>query len=143
MESTEAIKLSKQEALSIFCFLELSYISVLGHKLDLVKNSRDYSLLPEIKYLLLVVRIWKNYKSEKIRIFIQDIVELYINQIYKDENRMLMMTDLKFMIPFIFSFRNARSKKMVKQTAHNEEYVKLFQRNFQFLTQYQNQLSLF
>lgn len=143
METSESIKLSKQEALSIFCFLELDYSSVLEQKLDLVKNSRDYNLLPEIKYLLLVVQIWKNYKSEKIRNFIQDIVELFINQIYKDENKILSITDLKFMTPFIFSFRNARSKKIVKQTAHNEEYVKYFQRNFQVLANTQKQLSLF
>ena len=143
METSESIKLSKQEALSIFCFLELGYSNVLEQKLDLVKNSRDYNLLPEIKYLLLVVRIWKSYRSVKIRIFIQDIMELFINQIYKDENRMLLMTDLRFMIPFIFSFRNARSHKAVKQTAHNEEYVKHFQRNFQALAHTQKQLSLF
>lgn len=143
MEGSESIKLSKQEALSIFCFLELDYSGVLEQKLEILKKSKDYSLLTEMKCLILVVQIWKSYKSENIRIFIQDIVKLFINQIYKDENRMLLMTDLKFMIPFIFSFRNASSKKMVKQTTHNEEYVKLFQKNFQAFAHTQKQLSLF
>lgn len=143
METTEAIKLSKREALSIFCFLEISYSSVLEKKLEIVKQSKDYSLLPDIKYLLLVVRIWKSYKSEKIRNVAQDTMEMFIKDIYRDENRRLSINDLKFMIPFVFSFRNVRSKKAMRQTNHTENYVRFFQKNIQALAHTQKQLSLF
>jgi hypothetical protein len=143
MEPTEAIKLSKREALSIFCFLEIGYSSVLEQKLEIVKNTRDYSLLPELKYLFLVLKIWKCYKSEKIRDIAQDTMELFIKDIYRDENRRLSMTDLKFMIPFVFSFRNVRSQKAMKQTNHSENYVRYFQQKFQELAHKEKQLSLF
>ena len=38
IESKDARNLSKQEALSIFCFLELEYSRVLEEKLDIVKR---------------------------------------------------------------------------------------------------------
>ena len=143
MEQSEAIKLSKREALSIFCFLEIGYSNVLEQKHEIVKKSPEYSLISEIKCLLLVVNIWKRYKSEKIRNIVQDIMELFIKDIYNDENKRISINDLKFMIPFIFSFRNVRSKKAMKQIKHNEDYVKYFQNNFQSLVHPQKQLSLF
>jgi len=143
MNATADIKLSKREALSVFCFLELSYSSVLEQKLEIVKQSKDYSLLPDIKYLLLVVRIWKRYKSEKIRDIAQDTIELFLKDIYRDENRKLSMVDLKFMIPFVFSFRNVRSQKEMKQIKHSEDYVRSFQKHFQALVYKEKQLSLF
>ena len=143
METAEAIKLSKREALSVFCFLELSYSSVLEQKLELVKSSGDYSLLSELKYLFLVVNIWKSYKSEKIRDIAQDTMELFINDIYRDENRRLSMNDLKFMIPFVFSFRNVRSQKAMKLIKHSENYVRSFQECFQALAHKEKQPSLF
>ena len=143
MKPTEAIKLSKREALSIFCFLEIGYSSVLEQKLEIVKLSKDYTLITEIKYLLLVIRIWKSYKSEKIRDIAQDTMELFIKDIYQDQNRRESMTDLKFMIPFVFSFRNVRSQKAMKLIKHSENYVRTFQQQFQALTHKEKQLSLF
>ncbi|MDO9153558.1 MAG: hypothetical protein Q7U47_07625 [Paludibacter sp.] len=133
METKEAIKLSKQEALSIFCFLEISYSNVLEQKLEIIKNSRECSLLPDIKNLLLVVKIWKNYKSEKIRDIVQYTMELFIKAIYQSENRRLSMNNLKFILPLVFSFRKVRSQKAMKHTAHNEDYLRYFRNNFKAL----------
>ena len=70
-------------------------------------------------------------------------MELFIKDLYQDENRRISMNEFKFMIPFIFSFRNVRSHKAMKQTIHDEDYVRFFQNNFQALTSKQKQFSLF
>jgi hypothetical protein len=130
MEASEAMRLSKQEALSIFSFLEIGYSQVLEQKFEIVKLNRSDNLLTEMKRLLLVVRIWKTYKSDKIRNIVQDTTELFIKDIYQDENRKLSINDLTFMIPFVFSFRHVHSKKQLRQIKHNESYMKCFRKSY-------------
>ncbi len=130
MEASAAMRLSKQEALSIFCFLEIGYSQVLEQKLEIVKLNRNDNLLTEMKRLLLVVRIWKTYKSDKIRNIVQDTTELFIKDIYQDENRKLSINDLTFMIPFVFSFRHVSSKQELRQIKHNESYMKCFRKSY-------------
>ena len=124
------MSLSKQEALSIFSFLEIGYFRVLEQKLEIVKQSRSDNLLSEMKRLLLVVKIWKSYKSDKIRNIVQDTTELFIKDIYQDENRRLSIHDLTFLIPFVFSFRHVSSKQELRQIKHSESYMKYFRKSY-------------
>lgn len=128
MEPTEAIKLSKQEALSIFCFLEVGYSSVLEEKMKQVKNNPNAQKVYDIKLLVYIVSVLKCYKSVRISEIVQDALSLIINDLYVRKS-VYEVDELKFLFRFVFQFRNVKNKKEMPNIIDNE-YVAAFQKQY-------------
>ncbi len=128
METSESIKLSKQEALSIFCFLELGYSSVLDEKIKQVRLNPSQQKVFDLKMLVAVVSVWKHYQSTKIREITQDALFLIINDLYVSKS-VFYIKNLKFLFRFVFQFRNVKNKKEIPNII-DSEYVAAFQKQY-------------
>jgi hypothetical protein len=135
MEVRESMRLTKQEALSLFSYLEIEYTSVLNDKMQILKENPDTVLLNEMKRMVLVIKIYDHYKSPKVRDTIQDITALFIRDFYRDENRRISIRELSFLIQFIFSFRNVRVKKEIPLLKHNTSFLSYFKHCYRELAQ--------
>ena len=133
MEAKEAMRLTKQEALSLFCFLEINYSSVLENKLAILIGHPDSELLLEMKRMFLIITILKSYKSIRVRDAIQDTTALFIRDFYRDEQGRISVNDFGFLIRFLFRFRNVRLKNEILKLKHNEAFVVYFKKCYQEL----------
>jgi len=73
MENSE-IYLTKEEALSLFCFFGLNPASVLKDKCSLLTLSNHSLIYRDIRAMTLTVKMLLNYKSEPVRCIIHGMI---------------------------------------------------------------------
>lgn len=126
MEASVAMRLTKQEALSLFSYLEIGHKRVLLDKLELLKKNPDAVKLKEMKRMMLLISIWENYKSEKVRDKIMDLNALFIRDFYSEAIQRISIIELSFLVHLSFSYRNIKTKNAIRHLQHDEKFMRYF-----------------
>lgn len=113
MNELNSIQLTKNEALSLFCFRGLNPASLIREKQELLNTENHQSMFYDLRSMLLIVNILLNFKSEEVRYFIQDLCGLFINDIYKNNTETLSIKDVQFLIPILFKYHNTHDYRKI------------------------------
>lgn len=120
---TSIINLSKEDALAIFGSPYWDPVPVLNYwKTQFTDDNQDV-LYQEIKFLLLITKVYLNYSSPEVRLVIQNLCGRYIEEIYSKGQSELPLASLKFLCVVIFRHRNIKDYRKLKNPVYEEDYL--------------------
>ena len=125
----QKVTITKNEALSLFCFQKINPISVLREKQNLLTNENHELVITDLRGMALIVKILANYKSEEVRYIIQNLYAQFFNEIYKDENRVLPFCNFIFMISVLFRYRNIKDYRLIRTITFENKFIETVKEN--------------
>ncbi len=120
---TKAVNLSKEDAKTVFGVTECCPIANLRHWQSIFNNDYYPGLYAEIRFMMLILKTYLNYKSDDVRYIIQNMINKLIDDIYKSEEEEIDLASFKFLYPIIWQHRNFNTYKVLKKHVYKKELI--------------------
>ena len=79
--------------------------------------------------MILIIKIFLNYKSEDVRYFVQSLCGNFIDNIYKNSTTTVSVKDFKFLIRVILKYRNLTDYKQIDDVELDKSLVESIRQN--------------
>ena len=119
---TDEVYLSKTDAQAVFGFTEYNSLRVLRYWQSLLTSETHNTLYPALKFLVIVTKVYLNYRSADVGYAIKVAINKMIADIYPHEDDKRTLKSLMFMFSIIWLHRNIEHYKILK----NKEYDRNF-----------------
>ena len=122
------MELTKEEALSLFCFAEINPVLVLRDKYSEMTDANHAEYYRDLRKMTLLSRIYLSYRSSETRYIVQAICSRAITEIYTAQNiATIPCIKLMFLFRTVMRYRNLTDYKSIKNVPINldeTEYVR-------------------
>lgn len=129
MKEQHSIQLTKDEAISLFCFSGYDPSSLLHEKKSLLNSENHEYFMYDLWTMILIIKIFLNYKSEDVRYFVQSLCCNFIDNIYKNSTTTVSVKDFKFLIRVILKYRNLTDYKQIDDVELDKSLVESIRQN--------------